>query len=99
MSFENLPPTWTDHPLTDPAVTANVIDLMLTPGDRHHGTLAVILCTPTNHYQATLTIDLPPTHLTKHPPAHPPTDLPERRPAHPPTDVPQRRPAHPPADL
>ncbi|MDX2971203.1 hypothetical protein, partial [Kribbella solani] len=64
MTFESLSPTWTDHPLTDPELTTNVIDLMLSPGDRHHGTLAVILCTPTNHYQATLTIALPPTYLT-----------------------------------
>lgn len=103
MTFESLSPTWTDHPLTDPELTTNVIDLMLSPGDRHHGTLAVILCTPTNHYQATLTIALPPTYLTEHPP--PPQHPPKSPPLHPtdhlsaqPTNSPPEHPSDRPLD-
>ncbi|WP_432876236.1 hypothetical protein ACQPYH_25835 [Kribbella sp. CA-245084] len=59
MTFLDLPPTWTDLPLTDPDVAADVVDLMLTLGDRHRGTFAVILCDPNDHYRATITVDLP----------------------------------------
>ncbi|MEV4262954.1 hypothetical protein [Kribbella sp. NPDC049584] len=59
MSFLDLTPTWTDQPLTDPRVAADVVDLMLTLGDRHRGTFAVILCDPDDHYRATITVDLP----------------------------------------
>jgi hypothetical protein len=60
MSFENLSPTWTDQPLTDPALTADVIDLMVSHGDRHRGTLTVLICDPGNHYQAGVAMALPP---------------------------------------
>ncbi|MET9271731.1 hypothetical protein [Kribbella sp. NPDC003557] len=60
MTFESLPPTWPDRPLTDPTFTADVVDLMVNLGDRHRGTLTVLICDPTNHYQATVTIELPP---------------------------------------
>ncbi|RZU10836.1 hypothetical protein EV645_5991 [Kribbella rubisoli] len=59
MSFLDLTPTWTDQPLTDPDVAADVVDLMLTLGDRRRGTFAVILCDPDDHYRATITVDLP----------------------------------------
>jgi hypothetical protein len=59
MSFLDLNPTWTDQPLTDPDVAADVVDLMLTLGDRQRGTFAVILCDPDDRYRATITVDLP----------------------------------------
>ena len=59
MTFTNLAATWTDQPLTDPAVAADVVDLMVSLGDRHRGTFTVLLCDPDDHYRATLTIDLP----------------------------------------
>ncbi|MER7250525.1 hypothetical protein [Kribbella sp. NPDC000426] len=59
MTFLDLPPTWTDQPLTAPDVAADVVDLMLTLGDRQRGTFAVILCDPDDHYRATITVDLP----------------------------------------
>jgi hypothetical protein len=59
MSFLDLPPTWTDRPLTDPDVAADVVDLLLTLGDRQRGTFAVILCDPDDRYRATVTVDLP----------------------------------------
>ncbi|WP_350275315.1 hypothetical protein [Kribbella sp. HUAS MG21] len=61
MSFENLPATWTDQPLTDPARTADVVDLMVSLGDRTRGTLTAVICDPDAHYRATVVIDLPPT--------------------------------------
>lgn len=74
MTFLDLTPTWTDHPLTDPADAANVVDLMLTLGDRHRGTFTVLLCDPDNHYRATISIDLPQDHPW---PPHP--DPPDHR--------------------
>jgi hypothetical protein len=59
MSFEQLPSTWTDQPLTDPALTANVVDLMVSLGDRNLGTLTIILCEPDDTYRATVIIELP----------------------------------------
>jgi hypothetical protein len=61
MSFENLPATWTDQPLTDPTVTADVVDLMVSLGDRRRGTLTAVICDPDAQYRATVIIDLPPT--------------------------------------
>ena len=59
MSFHNLPPTWTNQPLSDPTRAADVVDLMVTLGDRRRGTFTVLLCDPDNHYRAALTLDLP----------------------------------------
>lgn len=69
MSFDQLPPTWPDHPLTDPTFAANVVDLMVSIGDRHLGTLTVILCHPDNRYRSTVTMKLPRF------PAHTPAEL------------------------
>ncbi|MFF0267381.1 hypothetical protein [Kribbella sp. NPDC004536] len=59
MSFEQLPTDWPDHPLTDPTFAADVVDLMVSLGDRHQGTLAAILCQPDHRYRATVIIELP----------------------------------------
>jgi hypothetical protein len=66
MSFHNLTPTWTTQPLTDPARAADVVDLMVSLGDRHRGTFTVLLCDPEDRYRGTVTIDLPSQfeHLT-----------------------------------
>ncbi|MEV6267050.1 hypothetical protein AB0L64_07790 [Kribbella sp. NPDC051936] len=71
MSFENLSATWPDRPLTDPAVTADVVDLMVSHGDRRRGTLTVLICAPDNHYLATVTVELPADAI---PPAAVPAD-------------------------
>ncbi|HWD80420.1 MAG TPA: hypothetical protein VG497_16095 [Kribbella sp.] len=69
MSFEQLPTNWPDQPLTDPTFAANVVDLMVSIGDRHLGTLTVVLCHPDNRYRSTLTMKLPRF------PAHTPAEL------------------------
>jgi hypothetical protein len=60
MSFENLTPAWTDQPLTNPGVAADVVDLVVNLGDRQRGAFAAVLCDPDDHYRATVVIDLPP---------------------------------------
>lgn len=59
MSFQNLPPTWSAEPLSDPARAADVVDLMVSLGERHRGTFTVLMCDPDDRYIATVAIDLP----------------------------------------
>jgi hypothetical protein len=59
MSFLDLPETWTDRPLSDPTTAADVVDLLVNLGDRHRGTLTVVLCDTDDRYRATVCIDLP----------------------------------------
>jgi len=58
MSYLDLAPSWTDRPLTDPALATDVIDLLLTHGERSRGTFAAILCDPTARFRAVISIDL-----------------------------------------
>jgi hypothetical protein len=59
MSFQNLPPTWTDKPLSDPALAADVVDLLVSLGDRRRGTFTVVICDSDDRYVAAVSIDLP----------------------------------------
>lgn len=59
MSFENLPPTWTEQPLTDPALATDVVDLLVGLGERQRGTFTVIMCDSEDRYIAAVAIDLP----------------------------------------
>jgi len=65
MSFQNLAPTWTTQPLSDPALVTDVVDLMVTLGQRQRGAFTTVLCGHDDRYIATVTIDLPSqfTHL------------------------------------
>ena len=44
MSFEDLPPDWPHRPLTDPALVADVLDLIVTDRARDRGAVHVLLC-------------------------------------------------------
>ncbi|MGW6200098.1 hypothetical protein ACWF0M_28410 [Kribbella sp. NPDC055110] len=70
MSFENLSATWVDQPLTDPDLTADVVDLMVSLGDRRRGSFTVLICDPDARYRATLLIDLPANCLPNPHPGH-----------------------------
>ncbi|TDO47079.1 hypothetical protein EV651_12573 [Kribbella sp. VKM Ac-2571] len=69
MSFENLSATWADEPLTDPDVTADAVDLMVSLGDRRRGTFTILICDPADHYLATVAIELPATFSSDFSPA------------------------------
>jgi hypothetical protein len=58
MSFRDLAPTWSDQPLTDPTLAADVVDLLVSHGDRRRGTFSAILCGPDARYRAAVAIDL-----------------------------------------
>ncbi|MFI5733469.1 hypothetical protein ACIA49_25365 [Kribbella sp. NPDC051587] len=59
MSFLDLAPSWSDEPLTDPTLAANVVDLMVSMGDRYRGTFTAILCGADARFRAVVAIDLP----------------------------------------
>jgi hypothetical protein len=59
MSFQDLPQTWPDHPLTDPIRAADVVDLLVSLGDRQRGTFTVVLCDEDTRYRAAIAVDLP----------------------------------------
>jgi hypothetical protein len=44
MSFEDLPPDWARRPVTDPAITADLLDLVVGDCDRSVGALGILLC-------------------------------------------------------
>ena len=46
MSFEDLPPDWAQRPVTDPAITADLLDLVVGDRDRHQGAIGLLLCGP-----------------------------------------------------
>lgn len=48
MSFEDLPADWATRPLTDEAILADVIDLVVTNRDRIAGAAYILLCGPTD---------------------------------------------------
>jgi hypothetical protein len=59
MSFQDLPQTWPDHPLSDPTHAADVVDLLVSLGDRQRGTFTVVICDQDDRYIAAVAIDLP----------------------------------------
>jgi hypothetical protein len=59
MTFHDLPLNWTDLPLTDPTLAANVVDLYLTEGDRRCGVFAALICDHQARFIANINLDLP----------------------------------------
>lgn len=46
MTFEDLPAGWQSRPLTDPRITEDVLDLVISGHDRDLGTIHILLCDP-----------------------------------------------------
>lgn len=44
MAFTDLPDDWSDRPLTEPQLVADVLDLVVSDRDRRAGALAVLMC-------------------------------------------------------
>jgi hypothetical protein len=44
MTFDDLPDDWSDRPLTDPALVADVLDLVVFARDRQQGAVSFLLC-------------------------------------------------------
>jgi hypothetical protein len=62
MTFEDLPDDWSDRPLTDPALVADVLDLVVSARDRQQGAVSFLLCDEDARLLQPVTItDLPAT--------------------------------------
>lgn len=60
MSYHDLPPNVRDLPLTDPALAADVVDLMLGEDERRAGCLGMMLCDETGRgVQPVVVSDVP----------------------------------------
>lgn len=46
MTFQDLPADWPSMPLTDPRITDDVLDLVVSGRDRGQGALIVLMCDP-----------------------------------------------------
>ena len=46
MTFAELPQDWPQRPVTDPAITADLLDLVVGDRDRHEGAVGLLLCGP-----------------------------------------------------
>jgi hypothetical protein len=46
MTFQDLPADWPSMPLTDPRITDDVLDLMVSGRDRDQGAIILLLCDP-----------------------------------------------------
>jgi len=50
MTFQDLPANWsTTMPVTDPSITDDVLDLVISSRDRDRGALFVLMCDPADH--------------------------------------------------
>jgi hypothetical protein len=59
MSFQDLPKDWSDHPLSDPTIAADVVDLQTNVGDRRLGIFKALLCDPEDRFLMTIDLNLP----------------------------------------
>ena len=60
MSFEDLPPDWPTRPVTDPAITADLLDLVVRERDREEGAIGLLLCGPGGRLAQPVVIPSPP---------------------------------------
>jgi hypothetical protein len=44
MSFHDLPDNWSQHPVTDPALTHDIVDLLVRDEDRRGGAMVILIC-------------------------------------------------------
>jgi hypothetical protein len=58
MSFLNLPTDWSETPLSDPTLAADVVDLCLSVGDRRLGLLKAIFCDSEDRFHGQVEIEL-----------------------------------------
>ena len=66
MSFLNLPTDWSETPLSDAALAADVVDLCLSVGDRRLGVLKAIFCDSEDRFHGQVEIELRDRHDQLH---------------------------------
>lgn len=57
MTYDDLPADWPQRPLTDPTLTADVVDLVVRETDRAEGCLGILLCNHEHRLVQPLTIN------------------------------------------
>lgn len=68
MTFQDLPADWPTMPLTDPRITDDVLDLVVSGRDRDRGAIHLLLCDPADRLVqpcAVSELDDPRAELTK----------------------------------
>lgn len=60
MSFQDLPADWPTRPVTDPDITADLLDLVVRDSDRATGAVAILICGPTGRLVRPVVVTLPP---------------------------------------
>lgn len=60
MTFQDLPADWPTRPVTDPAITADLLDLIVSDRDRATGAIGVLTCGPTRRLVQPVVVTLPP---------------------------------------
>ena len=59
MSFEDLPTDWAQRPVTDPTITADLLDLVVGDRDRHEGAVGLLLCGPSGRLLQPVVVSAP----------------------------------------
>jgi hypothetical protein len=57
MTFEDLPNTWRDQPLSDPSIAVDVVDLLVTQANRHDGAFYILICDDQDRLRVPVAID------------------------------------------
>ncbi|TDU83541.1 hypothetical protein EV138_6005 [Kribbella voronezhensis] len=66
MSFLNLPPDWSESPLSDTTLAADVVDLCVSAGDRRLGLFKAIFCDQEDRFRGGVDISLRDRHGQLH---------------------------------
>ncbi len=59
MTFEDLPRDWATRPLTDPEITADVLDLVIRDSDRRAGSIGALICGPSGRLVQPVVMPVP----------------------------------------
>jgi hypothetical protein len=59
MTFEDLPADWSRRPVTDSAITADLLDLLVGERDRAVGALGILLCGPGDRLLQPIVVEAP----------------------------------------
>ena len=64
MTFEDLPRDWPTRPVTDPQITADLLDLIVGERDRQNGAIGVLVCGTGGRLSQPVVVSEPPTTAT-----------------------------------
>ncbi len=65
MTFEDLPPDWPSRPVTDPDITADLLDLVVRDADRVEGALCILLCGEQGQLLQPMVFPRPPNRISR----------------------------------